>query len=83
MDLYNNEIGRRIALANPDADQEQLQDLVKNAVERGDTVLINPNQRLSFTNQVGEGQAVDSAEFDKNPQFLPGTPLPNDRPSPK
>ncbi|WP_280312685.1 DUF6973 domain-containing protein [Nocardia abscessus] len=83
MDLYNNEIGRKIALANPDADQEELQDLVKDAVERGDTVLINPNQRLSFTHQVGEGQAVDSAEFDKNPQFLPGTPLPNDRPSPK
>ncbi|WP_406233222.1 DUF6973 domain-containing protein [Nocardia sp. NBC_01009] len=83
MDLYNNEIGRKIALANPDASQEQLQDLVKDAVDRGDTVLINQNQSLSFTNQVGQGQAVDSSEFDKNPQFLPGTPSPNDRPSPK
>ncbi|WP_327096474.1 hypothetical protein OIE68_42305 [Nocardia vinacea] len=83
MDLYNNEIGRSIALNNPGASQEELRDLAKDAVQRGDTVLINQDKQLSRTNQVAEGQAVDSDLFDKNPKFLPGTPLPNDRPSPK
>ncbi len=40
MDLYNNEVGRQIALANPDATPEQLADLVQKAVTEGKMVVI-------------------------------------------
>jgi hypothetical protein len=38
MDLYNNEVGRNIAIANPDATPAQLADMVEQAVNNGDTV---------------------------------------------
>ncbi|NUP26411.1 MAG: hypothetical protein HOQ36_10845 [Nocardia sp.] len=83
MDLHNNEIGRTIALQNPDADPEELQQLVKDAVARGDTVVINQNHELSFSDDVKVGDTVDSDIFNENPRFLPGSPLPDDKPSPK
>jgi hypothetical protein len=83
MDLYNNEVGRKIALANPDAGEEELQSLVKDAVDRGDTVLIGQDKSLHWTNQVRVGESVNSQQFDEDPSFLPGSPVPNDRPSPK
>ncbi|MGV0718589.1 EspA/EspE family type VII secretion system effector [Mycolicibacterium sp. XJ662] len=43
MDLYNNEIGRSIATANPGASPEQLSDMVHEAVQDGDTVVIRPD----------------------------------------
>ncbi|MGE2689037.1 DUF6973 domain-containing protein [Mycolicibacterium pulveris] len=43
MDLYNNEIGRAIATANPDASPEQLSDMVHEAVQNGETVVIRPD----------------------------------------
>ncbi|MFE7800388.1 DUF6973 domain-containing protein [Nocardia sp. NPDC057440] len=83
MDLYNNEVGRKIALANPDASPEDLQGLVKDAVDRGDTVLIGQDKNLNWTNQVRVGDSVNSQKFDEDPAFLPGSPVPNNRPSPK
>ncbi|MFZ5440300.1 MAG: DUF6973 domain-containing protein [Myxococcota bacterium] len=43
MDLYNNEVGRQIALANPDATPEQLADLVQQAVNDGRLVVVPPS----------------------------------------
>ncbi|WP_058855872.1 DUF6973 domain-containing protein [Nocardia jinanensis] len=83
MDLHNNEIGRTIALQNPDADPEELQQLVKDAVARGDTVVIDQGHELSFSDDVKVGDTVDSDVFNENPRFLPGSPLPDDKPSPK
>ncbi|MGW1739040.1 WXG100 family type VII secretion target [Nocardia sp. NPDC001965] len=83
MDLYNNEIGRTIALQNPDASPEELQDLVKEAVGRGDTVVINQERQLSWSDDVPIGQTVDSSDLDSRPKFLPGSPVPDDSPSPK
>lgn len=40
MDLYNNEIGRQIGMANPDASPQELADLVESAVRDGDTVIV-------------------------------------------
>lgn len=41
MDLYNNEIGRQIGMANPDASPEELSGLVLAAVNNGDTVFVS------------------------------------------
>lgn len=43
MDLHNNQVGRAIAAANPDATAEQLGDMVEQAVRNGDTVVIRPD----------------------------------------
>lgn len=56
MDLYNNEVGRRIASEHPDASPEELADLVQQAVERGEMVVIDGNGELAWSNQVPVGQ---------------------------
>lgn len=58
MDLYNNEVGRAIAVANPDASPEQLADLVEQAVDAGDTVVIAPGgERLAWSDTIALGEA--------------------------
>ena len=58
MDLYNNELGRQIAVDNPDASPEQLADLVEQAVNNGDTVLIAPGgERLAWSDTIVLGEA--------------------------
>ncbi|MGH8884617.1 MAG: DUF6973 domain-containing protein [Egibacteraceae bacterium] len=62
MDLYNNEVGRRIAAEHPDASPEELADLVEQSIERGDMVVIDRDGELAYSDQVrlGEhGQAND------------------------
>ncbi|WP_051132969.1 WXG100 family type VII secretion target [Nocardia paucivorans] len=83
MDLHNNEVGRNIALQNPDASPEELRELVRQAVERGDAVVINQDRTLSWSNQVPIGQTVDSQVLDANATFLPGSPVSDNNPSPK
>jgi hypothetical protein len=56
MDLYNNEVGRRIAEANPNASEQQLADLVQQAIGRGEMVVIDRAGNLAWSNQVGYGQ---------------------------
>lgn len=41
MDLYNNEIGRQIGMANPKASPEELAAQVESAVRGGDTVIVS------------------------------------------
>jgi hypothetical protein len=52
MDLYNNEVGRNIAIENPDADDEELADLVKEAVENGEMLVVNEDGELIQSNEV-------------------------------
>jgi len=71
MDLYNNEVGVRIAEQNPDASPDELADLVQEAVENGDVVVIDAAGDLEFSDEVpvgdtgvaddppGEGDAPD------------------------
>ena len=61
MDLYNNEVGRKIQEANPDADEEELADLVQQAVEDGDVLVIDENGNLAWSDTVDEG-ATGGAE---------------------
>ncbi|WP_232000806.1 WXG100 family type VII secretion target [Mycobacterium kyorinense] len=58
MDLYNNEVGRKIAAANPHATPAQLADLVQQAVNRGDTVVIAPGgEKLAWSDTIPWGDA--------------------------
>ncbi|HEV2762490.1 MAG TPA: hypothetical protein VGV38_05795, partial [Pyrinomonadaceae bacterium] len=56
MDLYNNEVGRRIATENPNAGPEELARLVQQAVERGELIVIDRNGELAYSDQVAVGQ---------------------------
>ena len=56
MDLYNNGVGRRIAQANPNASDEQLANLVQQAVQNGDVVVIDRNGNLAWSDQVRYGE---------------------------
>lgn len=56
MDLYNNEVGRRIALANPGATPEQLADLVQQAVSDGRLIVIDAGGALQWSDRVPYGQ---------------------------
>jgi hypothetical protein len=56
MDLHNNEVGRRIANEHPDASEEELADLVQQAVDNGEMLVIDRNGKLAWSDQVGHGQ---------------------------
>lgn len=56
MDLFNNEVGRTIAVGNPDLDQTALADRIDQAVRNGDTVVIDGAGDLQYSNQVQDGQ---------------------------
>ena len=55
MDLYNNEVGRRIAIDNSRATTAQLADLVQQAVRNGDLVVVDQGGRLAWSNSVAVG----------------------------
>lgn len=61
MDLYNNEVGRRIAAENPGASPQQLADLVQRAAENGELLVIDGSGRLAWSDQVPVG-ATGSAD---------------------
>jgi hypothetical protein len=52
MDLYNNEVGRKIAASNPKATEAQLADLVQKAVSAGQMIVIDRNGNLARSNGV-------------------------------
>jgi hypothetical protein len=56
MDLYNNEVGRRVATENPDAGTDELADLIQQAVEGGDLIVIDRRGELAHSDQVSVGQ---------------------------
>ncbi|MFI2233754.1 DUF6973 domain-containing protein [Nocardia testacea] len=44
MDLFNNEIGRRIGADNPDASPEELQQIIKSKIESGEVLVMAPKE---------------------------------------
>ncbi|WDS34958.1 XVIPCD domain-containing protein [Pseudoxanthomonas sp.] len=56
MDLYNNQIGRAIAIANPHASKEELATLVGGALQEGRLVLMDSKGQLAWSDQVAVGQ---------------------------
>lgn len=63
MDLYNNEVGRRIAEANPDADEDELADLVQQAVEDGEVLVIDANGNLAWSDHVDPQDTGDASQL--------------------
>jgi len=56
MDLYNNEVGRQIALDNPNASKKELANLIEQAITDGKMVVINAEGNLDWSNNVPLGQ---------------------------
>ncbi len=52
MDLYNNEVGRQIARSNKGKSEEDLVNIVKNAVNSGRLLVINQLSNLEWSNNV-------------------------------
>lgn len=73
MDLYNNEVGRRIAAENPDVDVYQLADLVEKAVKDGEAVVVGPDGSLVHSDQVAVGETGTAPPAEplpgQDPQF--------------
>jgi len=68
MDLYNNSVGIQIAVDNPDASAEGLADLIEDAVDDGDLLVVDSSGNLDYSNQV----AVGDTGHPVVPQDLPG-----------
>ncbi|MER7113371.1 hypothetical protein ABT332_02645 [Saccharomonospora azurea] len=66
MDLHNNELGRRIAVQNPDASPEELAQLVTDAVNQGETIVLDGEGRIAYSDQVGHNQTVDPEQHDES-----------------
>lgn len=75
MDLYNNEVGRQIAVDHPDASQEELADLVQQAIVDGRMVVVDADGELAWSDQVepgATGDADDPPRDDGEGVALPG-----------
>jgi hypothetical protein len=55
MDLYNNEVGRRIATENPNATPEQLADRLETALANGEMLVVDAQGSLAWSDRVAEG----------------------------
>ena len=71
MDLYNNEVGRSVAMANPGASPEELANKVQEAVRQGRTVVIGGDGQLDYSDQI---KTEDTGQPEN--KTLPGHPQP-------
>jgi hypothetical protein len=76
MDLYNNQVGRQIAINNPNASPSELADLVKKALDNGDLVVVNSKGHLDWSNKVAVGHHGISIQLDNVPNAI-NTPVGN------
>ena len=67
MDLYNNEVGRNVAIANPDASAEELADLIEEAVNNGETVVVGQDLLPHPSNEVPMDQTGDANNAEPAP----------------
>lgn len=72
MDLYNNEVGRRIQAEHPDVTPEQLAGFVEQAVRDGEMVVIGPDgQSLVYSDQIAPGATGVAKRADPIPGHQP------------
>jgi hypothetical protein len=71
MDLYNNEVGRNIAVANPDASAEELAGLIEQAVRNGETVVVGQDMLPRPSNEIPMDQTGDANNADPAPGHDP------------
>jgi hypothetical protein len=80
MDLYNNEIGRRIAVEHPDAGPAELSRLVEEAVRDGQTVVVGSDGRLAFSDSVPLRRSGDPLNVPPPPGVHPAVLAPEPGP---
>lgn len=61
MDLHNNRVGIQIVRDNPDASGEEIAQKIKEAVENGDTVVVNKESKLAWSNDVKPGETGETS----------------------
>ena len=71
MDLYNNEVGRRVAVENPDASPEELATLVAETVRDGETVVIDGSNELAYSDEVAVGATGTADDAPRDTTNLP------------
>ncbi|WP_051023072.1 DUF6973 domain-containing protein [Nocardia pneumoniae] len=76
MDLYNNELGRKVALAHPNASPEELKDLIRTEIANGNAIVIESKGLDGNTkpSQITWSNAVSEAQTGPPPGV--GVPLP-------
>ncbi|GAA3959385.1 hypothetical protein GCM10023085_47270 [Actinomadura viridis] len=72
MDLYNNEVGRRIALQHPDATNEELAKYIRQAVDGGQMVVIGKDGQLGWSDRTPQGQTMPQKQVSLLPEHGPG-----------
>ncbi|MGW5451574.1 WXG100 family type VII secretion target [Nocardia sp. NPDC003979] len=82
MDLYNNELGRRIATENPGLGPVGLQNKIIDAWNNGDGAVIDQDGNLARPRGTTLGYTPPTARIDEQPS-LPGSLIPDNKPSPK
>jgi hypothetical protein len=71
MDLYNNELGRRIARENPDASDAELQEIIMREIQSGHALVIDRNGELVFSDQVAVGHTGTADDAPVNGTQVP------------
>ncbi|MFJ2665195.1 DUF6973 domain-containing protein [Nocardia fluminea] len=82
MDLYNNELGRKIATENPGIGSVALQNKIIESWNNGDGVVIDQNGNLARPKMTTLGYEPPTELIDQQ-QSLPGSLIPDNKPSPK
>ncbi|WP_143875944.1 DUF6973 domain-containing protein [Nocardia fluminea] len=82
MDLYNNELGRKIATENPGIGSAALQNKIIESWNNGDGVVIDQNGNLARPKMTTLGYEPPTELIDQQ-QSLPGSMIPDNKPSPK
>ncbi|MEV0853939.1 hypothetical protein [Nocardia fluminea] len=82
MDLYNNELGRKIATENPGIGSVALQNQIIESWNNGDGVVIDQNGNLARPKMTTLGYEPPTELIDQQ-QSLPGSLIPDNKPSPK
>lgn len=76
MDLYNNEVGRRIANENPFVTGDELAQKIQDAVEEGEMLVIGPEGKLYWSDEVAlESAGQDPAHTTPAPGHDPESSL--------
>jgi hypothetical protein len=58
MDLYNNRLGRQIAVDNPHASPEELQLLIREKIDSRQAIVINHDKQIEWSNRVKVGDTI-------------------------
>lgn len=73
MDLHNNGIGIKVVRDNPNASYEEMVQKIKEAVENGDTVVVNKQGNLELSDRVPQGETGHHSD-EELPGKDPGRP---------